>query len=166
MRISVRPATERDADGIARVWTVGIEERGATFETEPRAATDVLDRMRTAASTHPTVVAVDETDQVRGAAWLTPYSPRAAYSSVAEFSVYLDPDVRGRGIGTVLMGALLQAAATAGVHKVTSRVFVENAASRALLARLGFSEVGIHRRHARLDGEWRDVVVVERLLDE
>lgn len=166
MRISIRPATDGDAAGIARVWSVGIEERSATFETEPRTATDVLERMRSAAPRHPTVVAVDEADQVRGAAWLAPYSKRAAYDSVAEFSVYLDPDVRGRGIGTVLMGALLQAAAKAGVHKLTSRVFVENAASRALLARLGFREVGVHRRHARLDGHWRDVVVVERLLDE
>jgi phosphinothricin acetyltransferase len=50
------------------------------------------------------------------------------------------------------------------MHKLTSRVFPENTASRALLKGLGFEEIGIHRRHGQLDGRWRDCVIVERLL--
>jgi phosphinothricin acetyltransferase len=56
----------------------------------------------------------------------------------------------------------IEAAATRGMHKLTSRVFPENMASRALLKGLGFEEIGIHRRHGQLDGRWRDCVIVER----
>ncbi len=170
MRVRVRHATEADAEGIAHVHSIGIAERLATLDTEPRQADDVVARLRAASPLHPTVVAVTSGDDgdavVLGAAWLSPYSTRPAYDTVAEFSVYLDPAVRGRGVGTVLLGALLQAGAATGVHKVVGRVLVENAPSLALLARVGFAEVGVHRRHGRLDGRWRDVVVVERLLDE
>ena len=64
------------------------------------------------------------------------------------------------------MEALIAAARAAGLWKLVSRVFVENTASRALLARVGFREVGVYEKHARLDGVWRDVVIVERLIPE
>jgi L-amino acid N-acyltransferase YncA len=63
-----------------------------------------------------------------------------------------------------VLAALIEAATARGMHKLTSRVFPENAASRALLKGLGFEEIGIHRRHGQLDGRWRDCVIVERLL--
>lgn len=166
MSLSVRRATGDDAAGIARVYNAGIAERVATFETEPRTADDVRARMRDARPEHVTLVAVDSDDEVLGAAWLTAYSQRPAYAGVAEFSVYVGEAARGHGVGTVLMAGLLQNAQGAGLHKLTSRVFVENRASRSLLGSLGFVEVGVHRRHARLDGQWRDCVVVERLLGD
>ena len=64
-----------------------------------------------------------------------------------------------------MLASLIQAAAAGGLHKLTSRVFPENIASRSLLRGLGFAEIGIHRRHGKLDGLWRDCVIVERLLD-
>jgi phosphinothricin acetyltransferase len=64
-----------------------------------------------------------------------------------------------------VLAALIEAAAR-GMHKLTSRVFPENTASRALLKGLGFEEIGIHRRHGQLDGRWRDCVIVERLLNK
>lgn len=166
MTLSVRRAREEDAEPIARLYSAGIADRGATFETEPRTADDVLARMRSARTEHVTLVAADHGGGVAGAAWLSPYSDRPVYDGIAEFSLYVDAAVRGRGVGTVLLAGLLQSARDAGLHKVTSRVFVENRASRSLCAELGFTEVGVHRRHARLDGHWRDVVVVERLLEE
>jgi L-amino acid N-acyltransferase YncA len=81
-------------------------------------------------------------------------------------SVYVRRDYRGHGAGRAVLTALIEAANVAGMHKLTSRVFPENIASRALLKRLGFAEIGIHRRHGKLDGLWRDCVIVERLLDE
>jgi phosphinothricin acetyltransferase len=62
------------------------------------------------------------------------------------------------------MTALIEEAGRAGLSKLVSRVFEENQASRRLLADLGFREVGVYRRHGRVDGRWRDVVIVERLL--
>ena len=84
----------------------------------------------------------------------------------ASSSVYVRRDYRGHGAGRAVLTALIEAANVAGMHKLTSRVFPENIASRALLKRLGFAEFGIHRRHGKLDGLWRDCVIVERLLDE
>jgi phosphinothricin acetyltransferase len=83
---------------------------------------------------------------------------------VAEFSVYVHQDARGHGVGKVLMDAFLPACEQAGLWKLVSRVFPDNAASRALCAYAGFREVGVYEKHARLDGVWRDVIIVERLL--
>jgi phosphinothricin acetyltransferase len=94
------------------------------------------------------------------------YRPRECYAGIAEFSVYVDRDARGRGAGRRATEALIAACEAAGFWKLVSRVFPENAASRALLRRCGFREVGVYRRHAKLDGEWRDVVIVERLVGE
>jgi L-amino acid N-acyltransferase YncA len=80
-------------------------------------------------------------------------------------SVYVRRDDRGHGAGRTVLAALIVAEA-AGLHKLTSRVFPENAASRALLKGLGFEEIGIHRRHGQLDSRWRDCVIVERLLNQ
>ena len=66
--------------------------------------------------------------------------------------------------GRAALAALIEAATPRGMHKLTSRVFPENTASRALLKGLGFEEIGIHRRHGLLGGRWRDCVIVERLL--
>ena len=79
-------------------------------------------------------------------------------------SVYVRRDFRGRGAGRAVLAALIETATAAGLYKLTSRVFPENAASRALLKGLGFEEIGIHRRHGQLDGRWLDCVIVERLL--
>jgi L-amino acid N-acyltransferase YncA len=84
---------------------------------------------------------------------------------IAEFSVYVARDYRRCGVGKAVLAAFIEASAAAGFHKLVSQVFCENLASRALLRRLGFEEIGVHRRHGRLDDIWRDRVIVERLLD-
>jgi phosphinothricin acetyltransferase len=109
------------------------------------------------------VVALRE-DEVIGFAWVAPYSDRPCYAGIGEFSVYVARAHRGSGAGRVLVEALAQACAACGFWKLLSKIFPENAASRALCRATGFREVGIHQRHARLDGRWRDVIVVERLL--
>ena len=83
---------------------------------------------------------------------------------MAEFSVYAARAARGRGAGGMAMGAPIEAAERAGFWKLVSRVFFENEASRKLLLSSGFREVGVYEKHARLDGRWRDVVIVERLI--
>ena len=85
---------------------------------------------------------------------------------MAEFSVYVARAARGRGAGRVAMEALLAEAEARGLWKLVGLIFPENEASLALSRALGFREVGVYRRHAKLDGRWRDVVVVERLLGE
>ena len=113
---------------------------------------------------HPIIV-VEHAHEILAFASTAGYRPRACYAGIAEFSVYAARAARSRGAGRRAMQALLTAAAEAGFWKLVSRVFPENTASRKLLAALGFREVGIYERHAQLDGVWRDVVIVERLLD-
>ncbi|MDH3714503.1 MAG: GNAT family N-acetyltransferase, partial [Gammaproteobacteria bacterium] len=94
------------------------------------------------------------------------YRPRECYDGIAEFSVYAAREARGLGAGRAAMLGLQAAARKAGFYKLISRVFPENTASLRLLDSLGFTEVGVYHRHGRLDGVWRDVVIVEKLLDD
>jgi len=114
----------------------------------------------------PLLVATGEDDAVVGFARVSAYSDRCVYSGVGEHGVYVARAARGGGVGRRLLEALAAAAEQAGLYKLTSRVFADNAASRAVHLAAGFGEVGIQRRHGRLDGEWKDCVLVERLLGE
>jgi phosphinothricin acetyltransferase len=158
--MKARRATPSDAVAIARIYNEGIEERIATFETRPRAPEDVA---RWFDGVHPIMV-VEAEDEVIAFASTSTYRPRDCYAGIAEFSVYVARKARGRGAGRLAMLALMEAARQAGFWKLVSRVFPENEGSRALLQSVGFREVGIYQRHAQLDGAWRDVVIVERLL--
>ena len=158
---TARTATRGDAAAIARIYTEGIEDRVATFEIRPRTASDIEAWFD---GRHPIIVVGDPAGAVTGFAATFEYRPRAAYAGVAEFSVYVARALRGHGIGRVAMTALIEEAGRAGLWKLVSRVFLDNEASRRLLADLGFREVGVYRRHGFLDGRWRDVVIVERLL--
>ncbi|MDQ3071422.1 MAG: arsinothricin resistance N-acetyltransferase ArsN1 [Acidobacteriota bacterium] len=160
--IRVRPAHDTDAGAVAAIYNQGIEDRIATFETRPRATEDVAGWWH---GSHPVVVA-ERGGEVLGFASASSYRARACYGSIAEFSVYVARYSRGERIGARLLEALIEAASQAGFHKLVSRIFVENAASRALARSAGFREVGVYVRHGQLDGVWRDVVIVERLLDE
>ena len=161
-RLRTRAATIADAAAIAEIYNQGIADRIATFETEPRAAADMAEWF---APQHLVVVAETRETGPVGFAATFPYSSRACYSGIGEFSVYVRRDYRNRGVGRAVLAALIETAKPAGLHKLTSRVFPENTASRALLKGLGFEEIGIHQRHGQLDGRWRDCVIVERLLD-
>jgi L-amino acid N-acyltransferase YncA len=157
----VRPATGSDAEAIARIYNQGIEERSSTFETEPRTAADVASWL---ASADRLPVLVAEDGEVRGWSRVLAYSDRAAYWGVGEVSVYVDAAARGRGLGRALLEALEQRARELEYWKLVGKLFTDNAASAALVERCGWRTVGLHLRHGRLDGEWRDVKLVERVL--
>jgi phosphinothricin acetyltransferase len=112
---------------------------------------------------HPIVVVEDEGRVVAFAASST-YRPRDCYAGIAEASVYVSRDYRRRGAGRIALEALIAAAKDAGFWKLLSRIFSENTASRGLVRQLGFREVGVYEKHGQLDGQWRDVVIVERTL--
>ena len=101
-------------------------------------------------------------------AWASagPYRSRPAYSGVAEHSVYVARAARGTGAGRAALDALCRAYAERGFWKIVSRIFPENTASLVLHERCGFRVVGVYRRHGKLEGQWRDCVIVERLLND
>ena len=160
---TIRPAEPRDAEAIAALYNVGIAERQATFETRPREPAEIAAWFEPGL---PFLVAEDEEGRVLGFARVSPYSDRCVYSGVGEHGVYVSREARGRGVGSRLLEALAVESEREGLYKLTSRVFTTNAASLAAHRAAGFQEVGIQRRHGRLDGEWKDCVVVERLLGE
>lgn len=161
----IRNATLADAPAIMAIYNQGINEGRATFETRPRSLTDIEDRLAEGPG-FPVFVAADHHATVLGWAGLSAYRARACYAGIAEFSVYLDQNARGQGLGRALLNALLERAAVLGYWKVLSRVFTFNHASRAMCAACGFREVGIYEKHGRLNGQWLDVVIVERLITE
>lgn len=156
-----RGASRGDADEIAVIYNEGIEDRIATFETEPRSADQILSWIN---STHPVVVVVDESETVIAFAHCEPYRPRDCYQGIAEFSVYVARSSRRKGAGRMAMEALIEAAKQLGYWKLVSRIFPENTASLKLMNALGFREVGLYKSHGKLDGVWRDVVIVEFLI--
>jgi len=158
--VQARPATPADAEAISRIYNAGIDERIATFETRHRPPEEMLSQLDGA---YPAVVVVSDGAAIAFAS-TSAYSPRDCYSGIAEFSVYTDPKERGRGAGRLAMEALIRETGRRGFWKLLAKVFVENTPSRKLLFSVGFREVGVHERHARLDDVWRDVVLVERLL--
>jgi L-amino acid N-acyltransferase YncA len=158
--MNARLALPQDAQAIAEIYNQSIAARTSTFETRLRSADDIRAWFD---GIHPIVV-VEDQGQIRGFASTSTYRPRDCYSGVAEFSVYVDHDWRQQGVGRMAMQALIQEAQNAGFWKLVSRVFAENSASLGLLAALGFRQVGIYEKHARLDSLWKDVVIVEYLI--
>ena len=162
-RIHIRTARIDDAAAIAEIYNQGIEERIATYETTLRLAEDQQAWLQFIAKRYPAVVAQNEKEIV-GWASAGPYRDRECYQGIGEFSMYVHRDWRRRGVGDLLLAGLIDEAERLGLWKLLSRIFLFNEASRALCRKHGFREVGVYEKHARLDGQWIDVVIVERLI--
>ena len=147
-----------DWPDVVRIYAEGIATRAATFETEP----PDFDAFDAGHSEHR-LVAV-ENGHIVGWVALAPTSSRACYAGVVESSVYVAESARGRGIGRVLMEALVASAAAGGIWTIQAGMFPENTASLALHESLGFRLVGRFERIAQLDGVWRDTVMLELCL--
>jgi phosphinothricin acetyltransferase len=159
----IRPAVAADAPAVAAIYNEGIADRIATFETRERTFADVRALLRD--DRRPFLVATRDGGVV-GFARVGPYSDRDVYAGVGEHGVYVARAARGGGIGRRLLEELCAAAEAAGLHKLTGRIFADNATSLAVHTAAGFTVVGVQRRHARLDGAWKDCLLVERLLGD
>ena len=162
--MEIRDAIVDDASAIARIYNQGIEDRVATLETQPRTPEERAEWLAARRPRHPVLVAVDGDGAVLGWGSLNPFNPRPAYDHVADFSVYVARDQRGRGIGDALLGALEERARGLGYHKLVLAAFPTNAAGMRLYERHGFATVGIYHEQGQLDGHWVDVIAMEKLL--
>lgn len=142
---------------VESIYREGIATRNATFETESPG----WEKWDTGHHPHSRLVARDE-QKVLGWAALSPVSMRKVYAGVAEVSVYVADDARGRGVGKALMAALIEAAEKNGIWTLQGSIFPENVASIGLHEAFGFRHVGRRERIAQLDGKWRDTVILER----
>ena len=158
----VRAAEPADTADVAAIYNEGIADRLATFETRERTADEVRAWLDDGL---PFLVAAVNAGLV-GWARVAPYSDRCVYAGVGEHGVYVARTARGHGVGRRLLDELCRAAEAAGLYKLTSRIFSDNESSIAAHTAAGFTVVGVQRRHGRLDGEWKDCVLVERLIGE
>jgi phosphinothricin acetyltransferase len=161
--LHVRRARTTDAAAIAHIYNQGIRDRLATLETAERTPEDRVVWLTERSKRFPVLVALDA-QGVAGWLSLNPFSPREAYRSVADVSVYVDGRARRTGVGSRLVQAGMIEASRQGFHKLVLTLFPENHAARALYLRRGFQSVGILREQGVLDGRWRDTEMMDYLL--
>jgi phosphinothricin acetyltransferase len=147
-----------DWDLVRDIYRQGIQTGQATFETEPPSWEDWDSGHLKVAR----LVAEDDQGQVVGWAALSPVSKRSVYKGVAEVSVYVARESRGKGLGRLLLEALIHESEENGIWTLQSSVFPENLITRALHKACGFREVGTRERIGSLQGEWRDTLLMER----
>jgi L-amino acid N-acyltransferase YncA len=157
MPIRVRKLGHADWAAVAAIYEEGLHTGNATFETAVPPwevwSSSHLEGHRLVAELDGAVV---------GWTALAPVSARAVYAGVVEESIYVAAGAQGRGIGKTLLTSLLASADRAGIWTVQTGIFPENLASLALHRRCGFRIVGTRERLGRLNGVWRDVVLLER----
>ena len=163
--VTTRAMTEADLPAVRDIYAQGIATRNATFETEVPALADLaakwLPRHRWVAEAE-----VGGRSQVVGWTAVGPVSARACYAGVGETSVYVEESVRGRGVGKALLWRQVNEADADGLWTLQTSIFPENRASIALHRSAGYATLAVRPRIARLDGVWRDTVLLERRRDE
>ncbi len=160
----VRLATAADAEAICRIYNQGIEDRGATLETELRAPEERRQWLAGRSPHHPVIVAESAAGEIVGWGSLNVFNPREAYRFVADFSVYVERSWRGKGVGSGVLERLIELAREHGFHKMVLSAFPTNTGGMALYEKLGFRTVGIYREQGQLDGQWVDTIIMEKLL--
>lgn len=156
--IAIVPMQPEHWTDVRRIHLEGIATGEATFETDSAAdwnawSDEHLEFAR--------LVAVED-DSVLGWAALTPVSDRCVYAGVGEVSVYVGEDARGRGVGSLLLGGLVEASEENGLWTLQAGIFDGNDASIALHEKHGFRVIGRRERLGKLSGRWRDVMLMER----
>ncbi|WP_462411557.1 arsinothricin resistance N-acetyltransferase ArsN1 family A [Neobacillus sp. Marseille-QA0830] len=164
MNVLIRHAAPTDAKRIAEIYNQGILSGKSTFETDLRSVED-RQRWLEEHQTFPSVVAIVD-DNVVGFSYASEYRSRPCYSGIGETSVYIDNAYQKKGIGKLLLYALIEDAKEKGYWKLVSRIFDFNHASRKLCESCGFREVGIYEKHGNLNGKWINCVIVEKMITE
>jgi phosphinothricin acetyltransferase len=154
--LEIRDLTALDWREVASIFQDGIDSGVATFETDVP-AWEAWD------AAHSDVRVVAELEgRVAGWAALSPYSDRRCYRGVAEDSVYVAAWAQGRGVGRALLEELIARAEAAGIWTLQAGIFPENKPSLRLHLGCGFRLVGVRERLGEANGEWRDVLLLER----
>ena len=158
-QITISALSADDWPAAARIYEAGIASGNATFESQAPG----WEQWSRGHAGYPDVLARGPHGDVLGWAALTPTSAREVYRGVGAVSIYVDPAVARQGVGSVLLGALIEASERAGFWTLEAGIFPENAGSIALHERLGFELVGVRRRVGQMpDGRCRDVRLYER----
>jgi phosphinothricin acetyltransferase len=161
--VETRLARLDDAEAIRQIYNLEVSSSTVTFDLVPRTLDEQVTWLQARSGAHVVLVAEDDGDVV-GFASLSPFRERPAYNSTVESSVYVRSDQRGKGVGALLLGELVDLAAQHGFHTAIARIVGGHDASIGLHQSVGFAEVGVEREVGRKFGTWLDVVVMQRML--
>lgn len=163
---NVRTAEPSDIPRITEIYNQGIEDRVATFETRHRDTTEMEEWLLNRDSRYAVIVAEDSEGLVRGWASINEYNSRCCYSSVGDLSIYIQRDMRQKGLGRILLDGLMDSARRQGFHKLILNVFDANEPAKKLYLALGFRHVGTYEKQGIMDGKYVDVTIMEKLLTD
>lgn len=155
--IKTRKMEASDWEAVSKIYTEGIATGFATFETN----TPTYETWNAAHMSSCRTVAI-ENEKVLGWAALSPVSSRCVYGGVAEVSVYVSKDSRGKGLGKLLMEVLIKESEAEGLWTIQSGIFPENEGSIELHKKVGFRYIGKREKVGKLDGLWKDNLLFER----
>jgi phosphinothricin acetyltransferase len=164
LKVDICMATTAHAEGTRAIYNHAVETTTATFEIRPRTIEEQLAWVQEHTGAHPAIVALAPDGQVAGFGSLSPYRPRAAYSTTVEDSVYVAEKFQRQGVGRALLQELLELAEAHGFHAVIARIAGGNVASIALHLACGFEMIGVEREVGRKFGHWLDVACMQRLV--
>lgn len=163
MEISINELKPSDLPRVTQIYNQGIEDRVATLELDPKTQEEVARQLTERDARFEVLVARDG-QQIVGWASLNPYSHRCAYAGVADLSIYVARDARGKGVGERLLVELERRARARDFHKIVLFTFPFNEAAQRLYRRRGFREVGVFKEQGQLDGRFVDCMIMEKLL--
>jgi len=163
--VSLRAAQVSDAEAIADIYNYEVEHSTATFDLVPRSVEAQREWIAARSGAFSALVGDDAAAGVIGFAALSTYRDRAGYRTTVENSVYVHRDHQRRGVGRLLLGALLEVARDSGFHTVIARIDSHSTGSLALHESLGFVTVGVEREIGRKFGRWLDSVIMQHRLE-
>jgi len=163
--VSLRAAQVSDAEAIAVIYNYEVEYSTATFDLVPRSIEAQREWITARSGAFSALVADDSAADVIGFAALSTYRDRAGYRTTVENSVYVHRDHQRRGVGKLLLSALLEVARDSGFHTVIARIDSQSSGSLALHESLGFVVVGVERQIGRKFGRWLDSVIMQKMLE-
>lgn len=161
--MELRLATVGDAEAIRQIYNLEVETSTVTLDLVPRSLSDQQAYLARRSGTYAVLVAVED-HAVIGFGSLSPYRDRPGYNATAEDSIYIHRDHQGRGIGKVLLRALVEVGEAHGFHSIIARVAAGHAASRRLHESVGFAHIGTEREVGRKFGRWIDMDLLQRML--
>ncbi|HEY4039966.1 MAG TPA: arsinothricin resistance N-acetyltransferase ArsN1 family B [Burkholderiaceae bacterium] len=160
----IRSASTEDGEAIARIYQHYVLNTSISFEEQPLSAGEMSERIDDVMSSALPWLVAERDQQIVGYAFAVKWKARSAYRHSVESSVYLDPALIGRGVGTQLYRALLERLRQRSIHTVIGGIALPNAASVALHERLGFAKVAHFREVGYKFGQWIDVGYWQRSL--
>ncbi|VTU26965.1 Phosphinothricin N-acetyltransferase [Variovorax sp. SRS16] len=164
---TIRPSRDEDVAAITTIYAHHVLHGTGTFETEPPTEADMAARRADVLSKNLPYLVAEREGELLGFAYCNWFKPRPAYRFSAEDSIYLAEGARGQGLGTQLLAALSKAAESVGVRKLIAVIGDSaNAGSVGVHRAQGFSHVGVLKDCGWKFGEWRDVVLMEKVLGE